>query len=422
MAPSVTAMGRRPRSARNTTAVIVGAGQAGAQAAFTLRESGFAGRIVLLGDEGQPPYQRPPLSKGFLAGTASVERLLLWPAEHYAAHGIELMLHSPVERIDPAAGRVVLRGGARLGYDLLLLATGSRARRLEIPGARAPAVHSLRTLQDAFRLRSNLTAGRRVVVVGGGYVGLEVAAVAATARARVTVVETLPHLLSRVTTPPVSDHFAALHRHHGVDVRCTTEALAFVGGERLDALETTGGRIAADIAIVGVGAEPNVELARTAGLACDNGIVVDAYCRTSDPAIYAAGDCTSHPALGDGERVRLESVQNAVDQASAAARTMAGLPTRYAEVPWFWSNQYECRLQTAGTCIGHDEIVTRGDPATGSFACLYRRGGALIGVDAVNLPREYMQVRRELAATLAARAGGSRADDAAPPARRQRAA
>jgi 3-phenylpropionate/trans-cinnamate dioxygenase ferredoxin reductase subunit len=411
-------MGSRPRSGRGATAVIVGAGQAGAQAAFTLRDSGFAGRIVLIGDEAQPPYQRPPLSKAFLAGGVSVERLLLRPVEHYAAHRIELLLHSPVERIDAAAGRVVLRGGTRIGYDALLLATGSRARRLDIPGARGPAVHCLRTLQDAFALRAALAPGRRVVVIGGGYVGLEVAAIAATAGAKVTVVEALPRLLSRVTTPPIGEHFAALHRRHGVDIRGATEALAFLGGERLDALETSGGRIPADVAIVGIGAVPNVELAQAAGLACDDGIVVDAHCRTSDPAIYAAGDCTSHPALGHGERVRLESVQNAVDQASAAARTMAGVPTRYAEVPWFWSNQYDGRLQTAGTFAGHDEIEMRGDSATGSFACLYRRDGATIGIDAVNLPREYMQVRRELAAALAARA----IDGAAPPARRKRAA
>jgi 3-phenylpropionate/trans-cinnamate dioxygenase ferredoxin reductase subunit len=407
---------RRHRPVASETVVIIGAGQAGAQAAITLREQGFGGRVVLLGDEGLPPYQRPPLSKAFLAGQLSVDRLYLRPAEYYAAQGIELKLHAQVESIDPRAARIRLCGGGRIGYDKLLLATGSRARKVEFPGARGPDVHYLRTLQDALRLRESVTRGRRIAIIGGGYIGLEVAASAAAAGAAVTVVEAESGLLTRVTTPAIGEFFAAAHRRHGVTVLCDTRVTAVLGGERLAAVETTRGNVAADLAVVGVGAVPNAELAQAAGLLCDNGIVVDEYCRTSDPNILAAGDCTSHPnrSLRPRQRLRLESVQNAVDQGTTAALNMAGQPTRYAEVPWFWSNQYDYKLQTAGTFAGHDEIIERGNRASGSFALLYRREGVLLGVDAVNMPREYMMARKELALQLCE----PRADEpqaAAPP-------
>jgi 3-phenylpropionate/trans-cinnamate dioxygenase ferredoxin reductase subunit len=418
-----TASSRRARSARTPTVVIVGTGQAGAQAAFTLREHGFAGRVVLVGDEPQAPYQRPPLSKAFLAGELSVDRLYLRPLEYYAANAIELRLHASVDALDRAARRLHLRGGARIGYDRLLLATGSRARRAQIPGARGPDVHYLRTLQDTLRLREALVPGRRVAIIGGGYIGLEVAAIACAAGAAVTVVEAEACLLSRVTTPAIGEFFATAHRRHGVDVRCDTRVTGLVGGERLDAVETTSGTIAADLAVIGVGAVPNVELAQAAGLACDDGIVVDEFCRTSDPAIYAAGDCTRHPDRWLADRLRLESVQNAVDQGTSAALNIAGQHTRYAEVPWFWSSQYDYKLQAAGTFAGHDEIEARGDPASGSFALVYRRRGAVMGIDAVNMPREYMAVRKELAQQLALhRSGTSRVAPSRDLATRQRAA
>jgi 3-phenylpropionate/trans-cinnamate dioxygenase ferredoxin reductase subunit len=396
----VAVVNRRHRAAASEAVVIVGAGQAGAEAAITLSEHGFAGRVVLIGDEGQPPYQRPPLSKAFLAGHLSVDRLYLRPAEYYAAHGIELKLHAPVESIDPRAMRIQLSGGERIGYDRLLVATGSRARKVELPGARGPDVHYLRTLQDALRLRESVTRGRRIAIIGGGYIGLEVAASAAAAGATVTIVEAERGLLTRVTTPAIGEFFAAAHRRHGVTVLCGTRVTAFLGGERLDAVATTRGNVAADLAVVGVGAVPNVELAQAAGLQCDNGIVVDEHCRTSDPCIFAAGDCTSHPNGWLKQRLRLESVQNAVDQGTAAALNIAGQPTRYAEIPWFWSNQYEYKLQTAGTFAGHDEIVERGERGSGSFALLYRRQGVLLGVDAVNMPREYMMARKQLSLQL----------------------
>jgi 3-phenylpropionate/trans-cinnamate dioxygenase ferredoxin reductase component len=397
---------KKPRrvGARETI-VIIGAGQAGAQAAYTLREHGFEDRVVLLGNEAQAPYQRPPLSKAFLAHAQSVERLYLRPLSFYAAHDIELKLHTSVEGIERNAARIRLHGGESIGYDKLLIATGSRPRTLELPGSRGSDVHYLRTVQDAFRLRAKIEVGRRIVIVGGGYIGLEVAAVVSSAGASVTVLETEDRLMSRVTSRGISDFFAASHRAHGVVIQYDAEVRAFEGGERLEVVTYKDGSVKADVAVVGIGAEPNVELARNAGLACDNGIVVDEYCRTTDPSIFAAGDCTNHWNAALQRRMRLESVQNAVDQATTAALNMAGNECRYAEIPWFWSNQYEHKLQTAGCFAGYDEIEERGDRERGRFALVYRKEGELLGVDAINLPREYMSIRKELAAQHSREAG-----------------
>ena len=379
------------------TFVIVGAGQAGAQAAFTLRERGFRGRLIVVGEEPLAPYQRPPLSKKFLGNQVSVERLMLRPAAFYEKNNIELRLHSPVDRIDRAAGRIHLRSGSRIGYEKLLLATGSRPRALDLPGALGADIHYLRTVQDAMRLRGRLGPGRRLVIVGGGYIGLEVAATAAASGASVTVLETSARVMNRVTTLTVSNFFTDAHRSRGVEIRCESRVLGFEGAERLHGVRTEAGLVQADLAVVGVGAVPNVELAAEAGLACADGIVVDQACRTSDANIFAAGDCTSHPNAMLNRRLRLESVQNAVDQAHVAALNMCGETKAYNEVPWFWSQQYEYKMQSAGALDGHDEIEERGSIAEGSFALLYRRGKALVGVDAVNMPREYMAARKLLA-------------------------
>lgn len=379
------------------TFVIVGAGQAGAQAAFTLRESGFRGRIVLLGAEPHGPYMRPPLSKKFLAGELAQDRVFLRAASFYATHDIELKLGVSVEGIDRAGAHVHLANGLRLGYDRLLLATGMRARKLEVPGSNGPGIHYLRTLQDSLRLREALAAGKRVVIVGGGYVGLEVAATAASAGARVRVLEVDDRVLRRVTTSTISDFFTAAHRAHGVDIRCSARVVAFEGTDRLEAVVCDSGRFDADLAVIGIGGMPNDEIARTAGLACDNGIVVDAHCRTADANIYAAGDCTNLPSALYGRRLRLESVQNAVDQATVAARNMCGEERTYDKVPWFWSQQYEYKLQTAGVLDGHDEVVERGQRDKGGFALLYRKAGRLVAVDAVNMPGEYLSGRRQIA-------------------------
>lgn len=395
MSLSTSPRKHRRESARKTV-VIIGAGQAGAQAAYALREHGFAGRIVLVGDEAQAPYQRPPLSKVFLAHGLSVDRLYLRPLSFYSSNNIDLRLHSPVERVDPKGGQVFLHGGARIDYDQLLLATGSRPRQLQVPGSRGPDIHYLRTIQDALRLRAKIGPGRRVAIIGGGYIGLEVAAIASAAGAVVSVLETEDRVLGRVTTSAVSEFFAAAHRRHGVAIQCTNRVTAFEGGERLEAIVSERGSEEADLAVIGIGAEPNVELAKDAGLLCDNGIVVDEHCRTSDPNIFAAGDCTRHFNALLRRRLRLESVQNAVDQATIAALNMIGRECRYAEVPWFWSNQYEHKLQTAGSFEGYDAIEVRGNYESGKFAVVYRKHGALLAIDAVNMPREYMTVRKQL--------------------------
>ena len=396
MVSSLSPKRKSRRKSLRETFVIVGAGQAGMQAAHTLRESGFAGRIVLLGDEAQAPYQRPPLSKTFLGNGLSVDRLYLRPPSFYGANDIELQVHSPVERIERTSARVVLGDGTRIAFDRLLLATGSRPRVLEVPGGRGPGVHYLRTLQDALSLRSTLGPGRRIAIVGGGYIGLEVAATAATAGAVVTVLETEDRVMGRVTSAPVSDFFTAVHQQHGVAIECNARVLGFQAGERLDAIVCAHRTLKADIAVVGIGAEPNIELASAAGLPCDNGIVVDEYCRTADLNIFAAGDCSNHYNAFLKRRIRLESVQNAVDQGAIAARNMLGDACRYVEVPWFWSNQYEYRIQTAGSFSGFDEIEERGNRDDGRFALVYRKHGALLAVDAINMPREYMSVRKQL--------------------------
>ncbi|HYC38695.1 MAG TPA: FAD-dependent oxidoreductase [Usitatibacter sp.] len=390
------------------TFAIVGAGQAGAQAAFTLRERGFRGRIVLLGAEPHAPYMRPPLSKKLLAGALAPERVYLRPPAFYESHDIELKLGVSVQGIDAAASHLFLSNGLRLGYDRLLLATGMRPRRLEVPGSTGPGVHYLRTLQDSLELRAAAASGKRVAIVGGGYVGLEVAATLATAGARVRVLEIEERVLARVTTSGISGFFAEAHRKRGVDIRCATRVLAFEGTDRLEAIVTDTGRFEADLAVVGIGATPNVELALAAGIECDDGIVVDARCRTSVANIHAAGDNTSHPSALVGHRVRLESVQNACDQAEVAARDMLGEDVAYTQVPWFWSEQYEYKLQAAGLSEGHDEVVERGDREQGSFALLYRKAGRLVAVDAVNMPREYLAGRRDIA-TLAAPAANENA-------------
>jgi 3-phenylpropionate/trans-cinnamate dioxygenase ferredoxin reductase subunit len=387
---------KRTRRDGAETAVIVGAGQAGAQAACTLREHGFGGRIVLFGDEAQAPYQRPPLSKAFLERALSVERLYLRPLSFYITNDIELKLHTPVDGIDRREGRVRLHGAASVPYDKLLLATGSRPRTLQLPGSRSGDIHYLHSVQDALRLRARIEAGRHVVIVGGGYIGLEVAAVAASAGAKVTVLEREDRVLSRVTSPFISDFFATAHIARGVSIKLAVRVTEFKGGERLEAVACNFGDVKADVVLVGIGAVPNMELAKAAGLACDDGIVVDEHCRTSDPDIFAAGDCTNHWNGALRRRMRLESVQNAVGQATTAALNMLGKVCRYEEIPWFWSNQYQYKLQTAGCLVGYDEIEERGSVAAGSFALIYRKDGVLLAVDAVNLPREYMAVRKEL--------------------------
>jgi 3-phenylpropionate/trans-cinnamate dioxygenase ferredoxin reductase subunit len=385
-----------PPARSGETFVIVGGGQAGVQAASTLRERGFRGRIVVLADEARLPYMRPPLSKKFLSGEQSEERLYFRPPSYFEAHAIEVRTGVQVEGIDRATGTLRLAKGASQDYDKLLLATGSRPRRLPVPGATDPRVHYLRTLDDALRLRSSLRRGARLAVVGAGYVGLEVAATAVSAGLQVTVLERDDRVLGRVTTPTLSDFIARVHRARGVDLRCAARVAGFSGGGRLRIDLDGDAGFDVDAAIVGVGAVPNDDLAREAGLACDDGILVDEHGQTSDARIFAAGDCTRHENALFARRLRLESVQNAIDQATVAATCMAGGSLSYCRVPWFWSHQYEFKLQSAGLFDSHDEIIERGDRREGRFALLYLKAGLLVAVDAVNMPAEYVAARRAI--------------------------
>jgi 3-phenylpropionate/trans-cinnamate dioxygenase ferredoxin reductase subunit len=371
-----------------TKVLIIGAGHAGGTAAALLRQYGHEGPIVLAGEEPAPPYQRPPLSKAWLKGEADLEALLLRPEEFYGEHGIELRLGVTATAIDPAAKTVTFADGTLEAYDALILATGSTARKLTIPGADRPDLLELRTLADAETLKAALGPGRRLAVVGGGYVGLEAAASARALGAEAVIIERMDRVLARVASPVLSEFFTRYHRTHGVEVLTSAEVVAFeADGVRL----ADGTVIEADAILVGVGAQACDQLAGTAGLACENGVVVDETARTSDPSIWAIGDVTFRPVpVHGGRRHRLESVPNALEQAKQAAAAIAGRPAPAAEVPWFWSDQYDVKLQIAGLADGADRQVVRGDPASTAFAVFHLKGDRIVSVEAVNAPAEFM--------------------------------
>lgn len=375
-----------------TKVVIIGAGHAGGTAAALLRQYGHDGPILLVGEEPAPPYQRPPLSKAWLKGEADLEALLLRPESFYAEQGIELRTGLTATVIDAAAKTVTFADGSVEAYDALILATGSTARKLAIPGADRPELLELRTLADAERLKAALGPGRRLAVVGGGYVGLEAAASARALGAEVIVIERMDRVLARVASDTLSAFFTVRHRAAGVEVMTSAEVSAFEdGGVRL----ADGRLIAADAVLVGVGALACDSLARAAGLVCDNGVVVDDTARTSDPSIWAIGDMTSRPIpVHGGRRHRLESVPNALEQAKQAAAAIVGRPGPAPEVPWFWSDQYEVKLQIAGLADGADRQVVRGDPETGAFAVFHLQGERILCVEAVNAPAEFMAGRQ----------------------------
>lgn len=370
--------------------IVVGAGHCAGQIAAGLRQQGFDGDLVIIGDEPHIPYQRPPLSKRFLAGALPLERVYLRPAKFYRDNNIELLLSTPVVALQPREHRVVLADGAHRRYDKLLLATGSAPRRLKVPGDHLPGVCYLRNIADVERIRAYLQTGKSLVVIGGGYIGLEVSAVGIERGMRVTLLEVADRVLSRVTAPAMSRFFEQLHRQRGVAIRCNTRVVRFEGRDRVETVVCDDSRIEADLVIIGIGIVPNVALAEAAGLPCDNGILVDEYCRTADESIFAAGDCTNHPNPLLGRRLRLESVQNAVEQGKSAAANLCGKGEPYAEIPWFWSDQYDVKLQIVGLAQDYDQIVQRGSMDEQSFSLFYLKQGAVIAVDAVNNPREYM--------------------------------
>lgn len=382
-----------------TDVLIAGAGQAAAQLALSLRQRGFAGSVALVGEEIFPPYERPPLSKDYLSGKREASRLFLRKPEAWAERQIELRLGRRIDRVYPQERRAVLDDGTSLDYGRLVWATGGRPRRLACPGADLAGVHAIRGIADIDGLKRDLTGPARIVIIGGGYIGLEAAAVLRVLGHTVTVVEMQDRLLARVTSPIVSEFFLGLHRSHGVDVRLGTAITGLLGDRRVEGVALASGEtIAADLAIVGIGIIPNTEPLAAAGLKCPNGVQVDAYCQTSDPHILAIGDCALHPNSFSSDLIRLESVQNAVDQAKVAADAILGTPQPYSATPWFWSDQYDVKLQTAGLSAGHDQIVLRGDPDRPPCTVAYLREGCLIGLDCLGSPKDFMQGKALVAA------------------------
>ncbi|PTB18878.1 pyridine nucleotide-disulfide oxidoreductase [Trinickia symbiotica] len=403
------------------TALIIGAGHAAGECATAIREQGWAGRIVMVGEEPHLPYQRPPLSKAFLSGESTVEQLYLKPRATYDKARVEFIPSTRAQCIDRIAKRVTLSNGSEIGYTKLVLATGGRARRLTLPGIEAieklQNFHYLRTLDHVSRIRTQFHAGSRLVIIGGGYVGLEVAAVAVKRGLQVTVLEALPRVLARVTAPELSAFYEKVHREAGVDIRTNAIVSGFevdASGDAVAAVRCAdGARVAADLVIVGVGLEPATELAQQAGLAVDNGIVVDEYTRTSDPDIFAVGDCTNHPNPSLGRRLRLESVPNALEQARTAAASLCGKERVYNTVPWFWSDQYDLKLKMVGLSQGYDDFVLRGSPETRSFSAFYLKDGVMLAADTVSRAPEFMLAKRFVAEKIPVRAADL-ADESIP--------
>jgi 3-phenylpropionate/trans-cinnamate dioxygenase ferredoxin reductase subunit len=381
------------------TFIIVGAGHAAGQAAASLRQKCFEGRIVIIGDEPWIPYQRPPLSKKFLAGDLEIERLYFKPERFYPEHNIDLVLSTRVTELDTDTKAIRTADGETVEYDKLLLTTGGRVREIPVPGNDLGGVHYLRNIADVKEIQGGFLDGSRLVIVGAGYIGLEVAAVAVKRGLDVTVLETEERALSRVTAPEVSEFFERVHQAAGVKLEFGRMVSEFGGSSRLEKVVCAdGSEFAADLAIVGIGIIPNIELAEAAGISCENGIVVNEFCETSAPDVYAAGDCTFHPNELFGRCVRLESVHNALEQAKTAATAMCGEPVAYAEAPWFWSDQYDIKLQITGLNQGYDQVVVRGDRDTDSFAAFYLQDRRLLAVDAINSPREFMLGKKLVAA------------------------
>ncbi|MFV3073557.1 NAD(P)/FAD-dependent oxidoreductase [Niveispirillum fermenti] len=384
--------------------IIAGAGQAGAQLAQSLRQGGFKGTITVIGEEAFPPYERPPLSKDYLAGKRDAARLFLRKPEFWAERQVDMRLGQRVSAVDAAARSVTLQSGETLPYGWLVWATGGRPRQLSCEGAGLAGIHYVRSIADIDRMKADLTEpGRRIVIVGGGYIGLEAAAVLRSFGHGVTVLEMQDRLLARVTSPTVSRFFRNLHEGHGVKVMLSTGVTGLTGvdGRVTGVALSDGSTLPADLVVVGVGIIPNVEPLAAAGLPCPNGVAVDEFCRSSDPHILAIGDCALHPNGFADAHIRLESVQNAIDQAKVAADVILGNPKPYTAMPWFWSDQYEVKMQTAGLSIGHDQVVVRGTEGKLPFSVAYLKQGKLIALDCLGSPKDFMQCRALVTARAA---------------------
>lgn len=375
--------------------LIVGGGQGGAQAAISLRQLGFEGSITIVGEEIELPYERPPLSKEYFAGEKAFERLYLRPATYWREKSIVLVNGERVVTLNPDAKTVETASGSRLGYKVLVWAAGGSPRRMSCGGAALKGVHAVRTRADIDAMLAAMPTVDRVVIVGGGYIGLEAAAVLRKLGKAVTLVEAQDRLLARVAGPALSRFFEAEHRAHGVDIRLGEGVHCLEGGDRVShAVLTTGERVPADLVIVGIGIIPNSDVLAAAGADVSNGVDIDARCRTSLPDVFAIGDCANQVNRhAQGERVRLESVPSVSEQATTVARELTGQGKDHEALPWFWSNQYDLKLQTVGLSTGYDEEILRGDPADRSFSIVYLRGGKIIAVDAVNAAKAFMRGR-----------------------------
>jgi len=379
--------------------IIIGAGQAGLQVAVELRQAGYAGAITLIGAEASQPYHRPPLSKAYLTGEKSLDALQMRGQAFYREQAITLMVGLAATGIDRTARQVVLADGSTLPYDHLVLATGAAARPLSCPGHDLDGVMVLRSLEDATALKARLATARHLVVVGGGFIGLEAAASARKLGVAVSLLEMQDRLMARAVGPDVSQHFANVHRSHGVDLRLGQGLAAVIGdaGRAIAVRTTAGDTLPADIVLAGIGVTPNTAPAVAADLSISNGIVVDEAQRTSDPRIHALGDVCAFPAPHGAGLIRLESVQNAVDQAKVVAASITGQPARYQSVPWFWSDQYELTLQMVGLSQGHDAVIERGSRDENRFSVFYMKAGRLIAIDSINRPADHMRGRKLLA-------------------------
>jgi 3-phenylpropionate/trans-cinnamate dioxygenase ferredoxin reductase component len=380
--------------------VIIGAGQAATQAATSLRMGGFLGQITMIGDENVLPYQRPPLSKAYLSGAMSMERVTLKPAEAWAEDKVDVILSTVVTALDCAKKTVVTQDGCTFDYDAVIIATGSRVRKIPCSGAGLQGVHYLRTIADVDGLRGEMLVGKRLVVIGGGYIGLEVAAVARKIGLEVTVLEAAERVLARVAPPQISAFFEELHRQAGVVIYTNVKVTAIMGDDHVTGVSLADGQIiAADAVLVGIGIIPNAELARDAGIIAPDGIQTDKDARTSDPHVFAIGDCAARPLVHYGDRLgRLESVHNAIEQGKLAAAAILGQPRPNEDVPWFWSDQYDVKLQIAGLATGATQTVIRGDPATKRFAAFHLDDDdRLLGVDAINAPPEFIVAKQVIA-------------------------
>lgn len=381
------------------TCIVVGASHAAAQLAPSLRQEGWQGRILVIGEEPHIPYHRPPLSKALLAGEKALDDILIRPPALYEKQAVEFKLGARVDTLNRAHKTLGLSNGEIFSYDKLAICTGSRVRTVSLPGTQLAGVHYLRNIADVEKIRRDIAAGRNAVIVGGGYIGLETAAVLNKLGMSVTVLEMAPRVLARVTAPAVSEFYTRVHSDEGVQIRTGVAVSGFEGDSRVRRVVCADGSgFDADLVVIGVGIVPNVELAQAAGLEVDNGIVVDAFCRTADADIVAAGDCSNHPSALYQRRLRLESVPNATEQGKVAAASLRGREKPYAALPWFWSDQYDLKLQIAGLNEGYDQVVIRGDRNAGrSFVAFYLQQGRLIAADCVNRPQEFMLSKRLIA-------------------------